>query len=546
MNRRWILTALSLVVVACGGMVGTMELGLAEDEAFCGEVDDTECDGVMAVVRGALAAAGNWHLPRAVKEAGQQQHVSYDSPPPWNGGSNCSGGMTSGARILGDYLVEHFRSNMYQGYACRTIRGTSNSMSVHGTGRALDVFITLDKGSADNDKGDPIANWLVEHAEEIGIQYIVWDRTQWKGYTSGTKDSYYGGVHPHHDHLHIELTQEASRKQTPWFKQKKYRVAPDDNGLAAKFDVSLSAAGPSRVNVTLRNESARAFENIKIDYEVPDRLTVDQAVVTVKRSGAMSWERLRVDDSPRNNGTIELQHLAPGAAKRIVLQIGSKTGLPTSGTVKAWVRRMDEHYGGATAFDVKPTKNAFDSILRAKVVAEASAPTVQPNPPPDDPSDPTDPADPADPTDPADPVPPAQELPCGGTQSYEIPPLPDGMTTWRALRLARLYCAFFDRAPRDGGMTRRMEAMAAGRTTGDISDAFWQSDEFRASRGDWKTMGNRQFIRTLYREILLREPTEAGVDYWIELMQDGTPRSRIINKFAQSDEFRVMTEAIWK
>ena len=27
--------------------------------------------------------------------------------------------------------------------------------------------------------------------------------------TSGAKDSYYGGVHPHHDHLHIELTQEA-------------------------------------------------------------------------------------------------------------------------------------------------------------------------------------------------------------------------------------------------------------------------------------------------------------------------------------------------
>ena len=262
MRKRWIVVT-AVLAVACGGLVGTMELELADDEAYCGEVDDPACDGVMAVLKGALAKAGNWHLPNKVKEAGQHQHVSYDSPPAWENGRNCSGGLTSGARVLGDYLVEHFKSHMYQGYVCRTIRGSSG-MSVHGTGRAIDVFIALDGGQADNDKGDPIGNWLVEHATEIGIQYIVWDRTQWKGYTSGAKDSYYGGVHPHHDHLHIELTQEAARRSTSWFKQKKFKVPPESSALSASFDVVQSPNSASRVNVKLHNDSAMAFKNVKI------------------------------------------------------------------------------------------------------------------------------------------------------------------------------------------------------------------------------------------------------------------------------------------
>jgi len=73
-------------------------------------------------------------------------------------------------------------------------------------------------GSADNQAGDPIANWLITHSEEIGIQYIIWDRTQWTAERAvGTKGRRYGGAHPHNDHLHIELSSAAGNAQTDWF-----------------------------------------------------------------------------------------------------------------------------------------------------------------------------------------------------------------------------------------------------------------------------------------------------------------------------------------
>lgn len=88
---------------------------------------------------------------------------------------------------------------------------------MHGTGRAIDVFVQLDGTKADNDLGDPIANWLVENATSIGVQFVIWDRTKWNGSYSGRKDRSYGGPHPHHDHLHIELTAAGANAQTPWF-----------------------------------------------------------------------------------------------------------------------------------------------------------------------------------------------------------------------------------------------------------------------------------------------------------------------------------------
>lgn len=164
------------------------------------------------------ARAGRWSLPAAVRSAGDRQRVGYTGAPAWNRGRNCTGRLLPGTNELGNHLVRQFAGARYfQGYACRQIGGSS-SMSVHGTGRALDVFIPLDRGQADNDKGDPVANWLVQNAQHIGIQLIIWDRTIWTANrAAGTKDRSYGGEHPHHDHLHIELTPDGANRRTPFF-----------------------------------------------------------------------------------------------------------------------------------------------------------------------------------------------------------------------------------------------------------------------------------------------------------------------------------------
>src|SRR5690606_35012648 len=137
---------------------------------------------------------------------------------PGVGTSGCSGDLTQGARELRTWLRAAFpQISSIGGYNCRVIDGTS-TMSVHGTGRALDIMLPTHAGDADNDLGDPIGNWLIEHAEEIGIQYIIWDRWTWNASrAAGSKERAYTGVNPHVDHLHVELSVDGGAMRTPWF-----------------------------------------------------------------------------------------------------------------------------------------------------------------------------------------------------------------------------------------------------------------------------------------------------------------------------------------
>ncbi len=166
-----------------------------------------------------IASSSRWSIPADVASLGDSQSVPYTGAGAWRGSSSCSGGMRDGTEELADFLEGSFpQISLIGGYSCRHIVGNSSRMSVHGTGRALDIHIPTIRGAADNQAGDPIGNWLIAHAEEIGIQYIIWDRTQWTASrAAGTKGRRYGGAHPHHDHLHIELSTAGGNRQTPWF-----------------------------------------------------------------------------------------------------------------------------------------------------------------------------------------------------------------------------------------------------------------------------------------------------------------------------------------
>ncbi|MCB9595107.1 MAG: hypothetical protein H6719_20485 [Sandaracinaceae bacterium] len=165
-----------------------------------------------------LAEGGRWIPPEDVRRIGEAQTGTYESAPYWDP-SACSGRLLSGTAALGDHLTATFSgAHRYDGYNCRRNTADTSRMSVHGTGRALDIYVPLAGGDADNSLGDPIAHWLIEHATEIGVQLIIWDRTKWNISYSGRKDREYGGTHPHHDHLHIELTSAGATGATPWFR----------------------------------------------------------------------------------------------------------------------------------------------------------------------------------------------------------------------------------------------------------------------------------------------------------------------------------------
>ena len=149
-----------------------------------------------------------------------RQNVPYESP-----GRRCTGKAQPGAISFGNYVRDHFHQLVdlsvdgdgIQIYNCRSVRG-GGSPSVHSEGRAIDIFIPMKNGTANNQKGDIIANWLIDNAKTIGIQYMIWDRTSWKA-SGDVRQKCYTGTHPHNDHIHVELTWKAARQETPFFSQ---------------------------------------------------------------------------------------------------------------------------------------------------------------------------------------------------------------------------------------------------------------------------------------------------------------------------------------
>lgn len=205
------LLSLSLVV----SLVSLVACAPPEDDDHVHPDDMVDGHNANHVMQG-LSQPGRWQIPADVMAVGDEQNVEFNNAPPYDGGENCSGGATAGALTFRDHLIGFFPQVETVGiYNCRVIAGT-NSMSLHGVGRALDVMMPPIDGAADNDLGDPIAHWLIENAEAIGIQTIIWDRTIWR-VSNNPREHEYTGDNPHVDHLHVELNILAGNEGTSWF-----------------------------------------------------------------------------------------------------------------------------------------------------------------------------------------------------------------------------------------------------------------------------------------------------------------------------------------
>ena len=203
-----------------------------------------------------LARAGRWQPSAEVMAIGDLQAVAYNAAPSWNDGSNCSTGATEGALTLRDHLLGYFPQIASVGiYNCRAIAGT-NSMSLHGVGRALDIMIPTVGGDADNDLGDPIAAWLILNAAAIGMQTIIWDHSIWR-VTYDPRIHEYTGENPHVDHLHVEINVDAANERPPWFEApfgpEACAALPAGESIIDNGDDCLRVYGPAQF---WRDESA--------------------------------------------------------------------------------------------------------------------------------------------------------------------------------------------------------------------------------------------------------------------------------------------------
>ena len=135
----------------------------------------------------------------------------------WEGAVRCTGKVTPGARALLAWLLEGYSPPGRSGgiYNCRTVVG-GTSTSLHGEGRAVDFMLPVQSNgrptAVGQRTGDEIVKRLGAHGRRLGVQCVIWDRRIHSA--SSPNGRPYTGVHPHYDHLHIELTWAAANNLT--------------------------------------------------------------------------------------------------------------------------------------------------------------------------------------------------------------------------------------------------------------------------------------------------------------------------------------------
>ncbi|MEZ5376682.1 MAG: DUF4214 domain-containing protein [Acidimicrobiales bacterium] len=106
-------------------------------------------------------------------------------------------------------------------------------------------------------------------------------------------------------------------------------------------------------------------------------------------------------------------------------------------------------------------------------------------------------------------------------------------------QIDRLYVAYFLRRPDFAGLQYWLETRGSGTTVTQIADSFADGDEFKARYGEL-TFGD--FVDQLYRDVLHREPDEAGKAYWLaELAAKRVTRGNIVVQFTEGQELIGLT-----
>jgi hypothetical protein len=77
---------------------------------------------------------------------------------------------------------------------------------IHEEGRALDAMIAAPNTAEGNAAGDALAAFLVENADRLGVQGVVWRRREWYSSRTGAAWENYAGADGHTSHPHIELS----------------------------------------------------------------------------------------------------------------------------------------------------------------------------------------------------------------------------------------------------------------------------------------------------------------------------------------------------
>lgn len=101
--------------------------------------------------------------------------------------------------------------------------------------------------------------------------------------------------------------------------------------------------------------------------------------------------------------------------------------------------------------------------------------------------------------------------------------------------LALFYYAFLNRDPDTEGLNFWLTTVLSGEKIESVAQSFFHSTEFSSSA--IASLSAPLFIDYLYSHILDRSADEAGRNFWVQALEQGTPRSTLASSFAQSPEY---------
>lgn len=142
-----------------------------------------------------------WRPSDATRRAGERVTVRFARSPEVADGEQRTPAPSLVA--LRDVIVKGVRGVTSGGMVRPSNRRAGVSRDPHRGGIAVDLMLRDDgtRGAV----GDALASWLVEHAEELGVQYVLFSRYEWSASSSGPRWEVYTGTDPHLDHVHVEL-----------------------------------------------------------------------------------------------------------------------------------------------------------------------------------------------------------------------------------------------------------------------------------------------------------------------------------------------------
>lgn len=120
--------------------------------------------------------------------------------------------------------------------------------------------------------------------------------------------------------------------------------------------------------------------------------------------------------------------------------------------------------------------------------------------------------------------------------SGEIPVNPDIIREF----VTRLYSEFLSREPDEGGINDWVNALKSGSTDlAHVLKGFVLSPEFKD-----RPLNNRDYVTALYHIIFEREPDEGGLKAWVEVLDNGATRKKVLSGFVNSDEMKNLADTL--